>query len=251
MPSSRGIAAWWLVVAVSVAAVIGVVAGKFFFSSVKLVEKPVEVLVEKRVEVPVEVIKTVEKRVEVPVEVVKTVEKRVEVPAKLTDDQKLAVAIVDQIVEAESRGVGIGPKSLFPAEGNSVKIFVSISDVAKPYISESEVRARVESVFRRDGFTVYAMDGPYSPTYVNVNIDLLSINDGNTLCGTFDLEIEQRTLSFHGKTWKRVVTVGSEYGQVISYGRNNFYKIPSLIESLAVRASNDLSNAGILPPMKK
>lgn len=249
--SSRGIAAWWLLVAASLAALVGVIAGKLFFSTTKLVEKPVEVIVEKKVEVPVEVIKTVEKRIEVPVEVVKTVEKRVEVPAALTEGQKLAVAIVDQIVDAESRGLGIGPKSLFPAEGNSVKVYVSISDVAKPHISESEVRARVESVFRRDGFTVYAMDGPNSPTYVNVNIDLLSINDGSTLCGTFDLEIEQRTLSFHGKTWKRVLTVGSEYGQVISYGRNNFYKIPSLIESLAVRASNDLSNAGILPPLKK
>ena len=249
--SSRGVAAWWLVIAVCLTAIVGIVAGKLLFSEIRLVEKPVEVVVEKKVEVPVEVIKTVEKRVEVPVEVIKTVEKRVEVPAVLTEYQQTAVKVVDQILEAESRGVGIGAKSLFPAEGKSVKIFVSISDVAKPHISESEVRARVESVFRRDGFTVHAMDGPYSPTNINVNIDLLSINDGSTLCGTFDVEVEQRTLSFHGKTWKRVLTSGNRYGQVISYGRNHFYKIPSLIESLAVSASNDLSNAGILPPIKK
>ena len=58
------------------------------------VEKIVEKIVEKRIEVPVEVEKIVEKRVEVPVEkiVEKIVEKRVEVPVE---------KIVEKIIEVE------------------------------------------------------------------------------------------------------------------------------------------------------
>ena len=60
------------------------------------VEKVVERVVEKRVEVPVErvVEKVVEKRVEVPIEVEKIVEKRVEVPV-----EKVVEKVVEKIVE--------------------------------------------------------------------------------------------------------------------------------------------------------
>ena len=68
------------------------------------VEKVVERVVEKRVEVPVErvVEKVVEKRVEVPVEVEKIVEKRVEVPVEKIVEKRVEVPvekIVEKIVE--------------------------------------------------------------------------------------------------------------------------------------------------------
>ena len=72
------------------------------------VEKVVERVVEKRVEVPVErvVEKVVEKRVEVPVEVEKSVEKRVEVPVEKIVEKVVEVPvekIVERVVEKEVR----------------------------------------------------------------------------------------------------------------------------------------------------
>ena len=72
------------------------------------VEKVVERVVEKRVEVPVErvVEKVVEKRVEVPVEVEKIVEKRVEVPVEKVVEKIVEVPvekIVERVVEKEVR----------------------------------------------------------------------------------------------------------------------------------------------------
>ena len=68
------------------------------------VEKVVERVVEKRVEVPVErvVEKVVEKRVEVPVEVEKIVEKRVEVPVEKRVEVPVE-KIVERVVEKEVR----------------------------------------------------------------------------------------------------------------------------------------------------
>ena len=249
--SSRGIAAWWLVVAVSVATVVGTIAGKYLFSTTKLIEKPVEVIIEKKVEVPVEVIKTVEKRVEVPVEVVKTVEKRVEVPAALTDAQKTSIGIVNYMLDAEKRQVGYESKALFPPEGKAIKVLVTVSKESRGVLSESEIRARVESVFRRDGFTILPLDGPYVATYVHVRVDLLLSDDNISLSGQLTLQVQQISMACHGTMWKRVLTTGNSYDHTISYGRNNFFKIPTRIEALAVSASNDLANAAILPLVSK
>jgi hypothetical protein len=235
--SSRGVAAWWLVLAVFVTAIVGVVAGKVLFSEIKLVEKPVEVVVEKKVEVPVEVIKTVEKRVEV--------------PAVLTEYQQTAVKVVDAILEAEKRKAGIGDTAIFPAANKEVKIMVHVYDDAKPYISVSEVRARVESLFRREGFKVYAEDGPSADTFIYVNLNLLSTNDGRTLSGTLSVDIDQLGTFWHGGLWKRAFVTTNRYYHAISYGSNHFGKIPAEIESLAIRASNDLAKAGPTPLFKK
>jgi len=250
VPSSRGVAAWWLVFAVTVTALAGLVAGKILFSEVRLVEKAVEVTVEKKVEVPVEVIKTVEKRVEVPVEVVKTVEKRVEVPAKVSDYEKNAVKVVDAILDADSREVGIGAAALYPPEGKAVKVLVSIYESAKPHLSMSEIRARVESVFRREGFTVHSENGPYSATLILVHVNLMSLNEGRTLAGSLDVSVDQVGMFHHGGLWKRSYMSGSRYGHALSYGSNHFQKIPGEIEALAIRAANDLAKAAQTPKVK-
>lgn len=248
--SSRGVAAWWLVVAVSFTAIVGIVAGKFLFSEVKLVEKPVEVVVEKRIEVPVEVVKTVEKRVEVPVEVVRTVEKRVEVPAKVSDYDKNAVKIVDAILDADGREVGIGATALYPPDGKAIKVLVSVYDSAKPHLSTSEITARVESVFRREGFTVHSENGPYSATLILVHVNLMSLNEGRTLAGAVDVAVDQVGMFHHGGLWKRAYMSGSRYGHSLSYGSNHFHKIPGEIEALAIQAANDLAKASQTPKKK-
>ncbi len=243
-------AAWWLVLAVSVAAVAGVVAGMLLFSETRLVEKPVEVVVVKKVEVPVEVIKTVEKRVEVPVEVVRTVEKRVEVPAKVSDYEKNAVKVVDAILDADSREVGIGAAALYPPEDKAIKVLVSIYDSAKPHLSRAEITARVESVFRREGFTVHSENGPYSATLIIVHVNLMSLNEGRTLAGAVDVAVDQVGMFHHGGLWKRAYMSGTRYGHSLSYGSNHFHKIPGEIEALAIQAANDLAKAAQTPKKK-
>ena len=217
-----------------------------------IVEKPIEVTVEKRVEVPVEKIveKQVDRIVEKPVEVVRTVEKRVEVPAKLTKEQEYGAGIFENILAADRNEIGFNEKAIFPAKDKKIKIFVSGSDAALRKLSKSEIAARVESVFRRDGFTVIDAGGEYCETLVWVDVSLLLSNDGITLSGSLDITIQHNAMAFAGGLWKRAGLKSGEYSQTISYGSSNFFKIPTIIESLAVQASNDLSKAGPTPERK-
>jgi hypothetical protein len=234
------------------ALVVGAAAGAILFPREHIVEKPIEVIVEKRVEVPVEKIieKQVDRIVEKPVEVVKTVEKRVEVPAKLTKEQEYGAGIFRNIVEADNNEVGIEDKSIFPPKDKKIKIFVRASEAALRKLTKSEIAARVESVFRRDGFTVVDPNGEYCETVVVVEANLLLSNDGITLSGSLDIDINHDVMGFAGGLWKRAVLRSGHYGTTISYGSSNFYKIPSVIENLAVEASNDLAKAGPTPARK-
>lgn len=175
-------------------------------------------------------------------EVIRTVEKTIEVPAQLTDFQKASEVILSNIFEAESHKIGIGATAVYPATKNKVKVIVmGHSDVFK-FISESEITARVESVFRRNGFTVE--DGPYCETFIVVLINLIPSDDKTVLAGGVDVKIEQEIMGFAGGLWKKSSVITSRYGKAITYGSRNYYKIPLLIESLAIEACNDLSAAG-------
>jgi hypothetical protein len=61
------------------------------------------------------------------------------------------------------------------------------------------------------------------------------------------LYIYQQITGFSGGIWKQALVCTNQYDKNISYGRDNFFKIPSLFDSLAVKASNDLSKAGETP----
>jgi hypothetical protein len=243
---------WGTMGALGGALVIGAAAGSMLFPRERIVEKPVEVTVEKRVEVPVEKIieRQVDRIVEKPVEVVRTVEKRVEVPAKLTKEQEIGANIFRNIVVAEDCEMGLGPKSVFPAKDKKIKIFVVGDETAFRKVSKSEVVSRIESVFRRDGFTLVDVDGEFCETVILVNVDLLASNDGITLAGGLTIDIQHYMMGFAGGLWKRSVLRSGHYSQTISYGSNNFYKIPGILEGLAVSASNDLAKAGPTPERK-
>jgi hypothetical protein len=243
---------WGTIGALVGAVVVGAAAGSMLFPRERIVEKPVEVTVEKRVEVPVEKIveKQVDRIVEKPVEVIRTVEKRVEVPAKLTKEQEYGVGIFQNIMTAEGREVGYGATSVFPAKDKKVKFFVVGSDEVFRKVSRSEISARVESVFRRDGFTVVPEDGEYCETVVATYVHLLPINNGITLVGSLEIEVEHNVMAFAGGLWKRSLLRSGTYSKTISYGSDHFFEIPTVIESLAVRASNDLSKAGPTPERK-
>jgi len=147
--------------------------------------------------------------------------------------------------------VGIDETAIFPPSDKEVKVIVQIYNEAKPYVSVSEVRARVESIFRRDGFKVYSEGGPASQTLIYVRLNLLSTNDGRILSGTLSLDIDQLGTFWHGGLWKRAFVTTNRYSEAISYGSNHFSSIPSEMESLAIRASNDLAKAGQTPLIKK
>lgn len=234
------------------AVVIGAAAGSMLFPREHIVEKPVEVIVEKRVEIPVEKIveKMVDRIVEKPVEVIRTVEKRVEVPAKLTKEQEYGAGILESILAADRNEIGFEDKAVFPAKDKKIKIFMVGPDAVFRRISKPEIVARVESVFRRDGFTVVDSGGDYCETIVWVDVGLLLSNDGITLSGTLEVNIQHNMMAFAGGLWKRAGLKSCQYGKHISYGSDNFNKIPAIFESLAIQASNDLSKAGPTPERK-
>lgn len=243
---------WGILAALLGALIVGGAAGSMLFPREQVVEKPIEVTVEKRVEVPVEKIveKQVDRIVEKPVEVVRTVEKRVEVPAKLTKEQEFGAGILERILEADRHDIGFGDKAIFPAQDKKIKIIVTGSDAAFRKLDKSEIAARVESVFRRDGFTVVEAGGEYCETLVWVDASLLPSNDGITLSGSLEITLQHNVMAFAGGLWKRAGLKSGVYGTNISYGSSNFYKIPSIFENLAVQASNDLSKAGPTPERK-
>ena len=222
--------------------VLGALLIYFLFPREKTVEKIVDRPVERIVEKPVDRI------VEKPVE--KIVEKIVEVPAKLTDLQKNGAIILDGILDASSRNLGVNATAVYPPSDKKIKVIVVGSDVSFLYISKSEITARIESIFRRNGFTVYNEDGPYCENLIIANVGLLSSNNGHTLAGDLRVEIEQVVMGFAGGMWKKSLVITGSYGNVISYGSDHYYKIPSLIEGFAVQACNDLSAAGPTEKLK-
>lgn len=216
--------------------ILGALLIYFLFPREKTVEKIVDRPVERIVEKPVDRI------VEKPVE--KIVEKVVEVPVELTDLQKNGAIVLSGILEANSRKMGVDTTAVYPAKDKKIKVIVSFSGSEYKFISKTEIVARVESVFRRNGFTVYNEDGPYCETQVYVVVNLLSINNGIGLSGSLRVDIDQDVMGFAGGLWKHSCVTTCSYATAISYGADNYYKIPSLIEGYAVRACNDLSAAG-------
>jgi hypothetical protein len=220
--------------------ILGALLIYFLFPRERTVEKTVEKIVDRPVDRIIE--KPVDRIVEKPVE--KIVEKIVEVPAELTDLQKNGAIVLNGILEASSRKTGIGATAIYPATDKKVKVIISFAGGEEKFISKREIAARVESVFRRNGFTVYNEDGPYSETLVFVIVNLLSTNNGLTLSGSLQVNIDQHVMGFAGGLWKISSVTTFSQGTNISYGRDHYYEIPSLIEGFAVQACNDLSAAG-------
>jgi len=214
----------------------GFFIGKVFFPNIEIVEK--------KINVPVDRIVEKEKIVEKPVEVIRTVEKIVEVPAELTDLQKNGAIVLNGILEASSRKTGIDATAVYPATDKKIKVIVSFAGQEDKFISKPEIAARVESIFRRNGFTVYNEDGPYCETLVFIIVNLISTNNEKTLVGALHVNIDQYVMGFAGGLWKKSAVTTSSRGTTISFGSSHYYEIPSLIERYAVQACNDLAAAG-------
>jgi hypothetical protein len=205
-----------------------------------------------QVDRPVEVVKIVEKVVDRPVEVIRTVEKRVEVPAALTPLQQEAIDYFSRREDALKREVGVGGAAMLPAAGKRIKVFITIDDLLKNSVTEQSIRARVEAVFRRNGFEV--VDPLDSSGFVNtfVSAEIFRADDKSTVqvAGVMRIVVSQFCLVSSVGITKRAWVDVHRYENAVMFGSSHFYKFPSYFEDFATQASNDLSKAGPLPLIK-
>jgi hypothetical protein len=235
--SSAGSGGWWWIVAgVSLGALIGLLI-THFFPTVVQIDRPVD--------------RVVEKIVEKPVEVVRVVEKRVEVPAQLTPAQLQMSELIKAREDAFKRDVGWGATAMVPVVEKKVRVVVD-SQVKDTVVSSTAIRARVESVLRRNGFVIVAEGDKdvFAATMVIAELYCADINDADQVSGGVRLTVKQYCLIEGGSVQKLAWVTTSQYGMTIHYGSRNFYKIPALFDDFAVEASNDLLKAGPLPYSK-
>lgn len=199
----------------------------------------------------VNVDRPVERIVEKPVEVVRTVEKRVDVPAVLSPAQQEALEFVNKRDDAFKREVGIGPTSMVPVFDKKIRVFVE-SQAGANAVAPSSIRARVESVLRRNGFEIIpeSNSDDFASTLVVASLECVDPTDKVQIVGSIRLTVNQYGLFAGGRIQKQAWVTMNEYGVTIQYGANNFYKIPELFDDFAVQASNDLLKAGQLPYSK-
>ncbi len=255
--SKSGAPAWllWLLLAGMVLmGLAGLALGSLAFPQVRIVEKPVEVIVEKVVEKPVD--RMVEKIVEKPVEriVEKFVERKVEVPAKLTERQVNAISFAERAWEPKpefTRPSGLQKLS------DRVVVLNNISGEGSRHVSPGLVQARVERMFRTAGFKVIdsnSTEYPYSVVSIGgVFLESRSYNsqDVISVSGSYTIKILQPVVFFSSwdKTpvaqfkFMRDVMPLYERGGSLDYGRDNFYKVADVYGALAEEAASALRKA--------
>jgi hypothetical protein len=209
-----------------------------FFPTVVQVDRPVD--------------RVVEKIVEKPVEVVRVVEKRVEVPALLTAEQTEAWDYFKQRKDANLREIGVEATALLPALEKKVKVFVYLDDVLKRSISVEAVRARIEAVFIRNGFTVLPGDSKdFANTIINAGISRADADSTTEIAGEIGLVVYQYALISGFGIQKQAWVIPVRYENSLKFGSTHFYQLPAKFEEYATRAAADLLKAGELPYSSK
>jgi len=232
-PSARMTGWWWIPGGVLVGALVGLLCAHLFPKVVE-VDRPVEKIVER------------------PIEVVRTIEKRVDVPVSLTKEQQEAIDYVKERDDAYLREVGVGVTAMVPVIEKKIKIFISLDDVLKQSITEESIRARVEGAFRRNGFEV--VDPNEKSVFCNtlITAEIFRADDKSTtlIAGVMRLRVAQYYVVSGAYVQKLAWFDVKKYESALSFGSNNFYKLPAHFEDYAVQAANDLSKAGKLPYRK-
>lgn len=237
---------WVLCLMILVAGLGGAILGSVAFPRDRMVDRPVEVVIEK--EVPVE--KIVEKPVDRPVEVVKVVEKQV--PAPLTPAQQSAIEFATKAFDVNS--VTLGPTLVKLSDKVMVKLFLEGDGASR--FSHSEVRTAVENAFRRQGFKVLAVGSKEYPyTVVNVSgVYLENRGYGGQILGvsgSYDLSLRQPIIYFTGHNLTNIADARFYVGEVplhsdsgtLNYGSNNYWKIPDVYGRMADTAASELRKA--------
>jgi hypothetical protein len=235
--NTPSVAGWmWIVGGVTLGALVGLLTTQLFPNTV-LVDRPVE--------------KIVEKVVDRPVEVIRTVERRVDVPAVLTKEQVEATEYLKQRNDAYLREVGSGSTALLPVLEKKIKVYVFLDDVLKRSISEGSVRARVEAVLRRNGFIILPEDSKdFANTIINAGIYRADAESLTEISGSIGLTVYQYAIISGGGIQKHAWLSPVRYDNPLHFGSANFYMLPAKFEEYATQASNDLLKAGQLPYSK-
>lgn len=194
------------------------------------------VTVERKIEVPKEVIKEVpvdkiiEKQVRVPVEVIK------EIPAKIPEEYEHAMDMYRKITKA-SKVNSVGADSFKGITSLRVRIF--LNEKVKTLVDENLLRTKIELSLRRNGIAlneksqwelVYAIEG--------LGITRGDGTETKTLSYTSRLKIEQYVLIPRDGEWFMIKA--PIYDRDV-YGVAPYLKIDSLI-SYAADAVDDFSN---------
>ncbi len=231
--TSSSVAGWgWIAGGVILGAVVGLLI-TYLFPNVVMVDRPVDRVVEK------------------PVEVVRTVEKRVDVPAMLSAVQVEAIDFARARDDAIKREVGWAATAMVPVFDKKVRVVVR-SLVAEEAVSADAVRARVESVLRRNGFQVITEsdNSEFASTILIASLQCADPKDTDQISGQLSLTVMQYVLVSGGGIQKRAWVTMNDYNYTLHYGSLNFHKIPERFDDFAIRASNDLMKAGQLPYSK-
>ena len=232
--SAPGVAGWvWIVGGVTLGALVGLLT-THLFPNVVTVDRPVEKIVEK------------------PVEVIRTVEKRVETPASLTEQQAAAILFTKRLFDPNERKVGM---SLFKLS-DRVKVVGGFEGEGAHRLSDRLILARVETAFRQQGFKVLTKDSKEYPyTLVRVGGVFLEnkYGDGTVVgvSGSYEMELLQPLICFSSYDQsgpdKCVIKVGNmklyERGGTLNYGINNLNKVPDVSQRIAEEGANDLRKA--------
>ena len=240
--NAPAVSGWvWVVGGVTLGALVGLLTAHLFPNVVE-VDRPVEKIVDR----PVEVVRVVEK----PVEVLRTVEKRVEVPASLTSEQKDAVVFSRRFFDFNEHKKG---SRLFNLS-NLVLVVPNMSGNGTYAFSEGLVVARVENAFRNQGFKVVSKESkeyPVSVVYVEgIFLDAGS-RPGLTVAGSYGISICQpvRYVNFFDSSPPETTIIKNadlplyERNGILHYGSNHFDKILSTYDKLAQEAAGQLRKA--------
>ena len=222
----------WIAGGVTLGALVGLLT-THLFPQVVLVDRPVEKIVDR------------------PVEVIRTVEKKVEVPAALTAVQMEAIDFAKKKEDAFRREVGWGATSMVPVFDKKIRVVVS-SQADPGAVNIESIRARVESVLRRNGFVVITESDTtqFASTLLVANLLCVDPKNESQLSGYISVEVKQYMFVAGGGIMKQAWVSMGDYEFTLQYGSLNFHQIPGLFDDLAVRASNDLLKAGELPYSK-
>jgi len=186
-----------------------------------------------------------ELRVEVPIEVVKTIEREVVKPSVLTPEQEVWMKMMGPANEAmRSPSVGYMETAVMPFR-NKVKVMVLMSDEINDKVPRTAVQSKVEQGLRDAGLHVVPSDSTANDfcTTVFVVFDLMFQNKGGTLVGEVRLNINQTLLCFSDDVWRKCNMITTSYGTTISYGSDNYGKIVDVVAALAPEAGRVLMKA--------
>lgn len=186
-----------------------------------------------------------EVRVEVPVEVVKTIDRVVEQPAVLTSDQQWWVRMMAPAREAMiSPSVGYLETSVMPLR-NKVKVMVLMTDAINERVPRSAVQSKVEHALRDAGLEVIPAESQEAGfnTTVFMVFDLMFQEKGTLLVGNVRLNVNQTLLCYSDDVWRKCNVTTASYATTISYGSDNHAKIVEVAAALVPEAANVLRKA--------